>query len=465
VATVLHQRVTWRFAAPVVIDGALVLTSVAASSFLITGNPMGSGTNLAWFGLRVGVLALVCHLCLYYADLYDARSSGNIRETMIRLMQSLGVTAIILSVVYTVAPSLILGRGVFALSIAFILALVPVWRAGFDEMVNRLAPSERILMLGTKPAVVGLVRELVERERELGVHVVGFVEAESSRVRTFLPAPGLLGRVADIPDIVRDHHVDRVVVSLEDARGKLPMHELLEMKLRGVRFDHLATVYEEYTGRIAVENLRPSWLIFSEGFRKPRGQEFRKRLVDACVAAFGMVAGAPLMALVALAVRVTSPGPVLYHQVRTGQGGRTFTVHKFRTMRTDAEEKTGPVWASANDNRVTPIGEFLRRTRLDELPQLWNIFCGEMSLVGPRPERPEFVEALTQQIPFYGQRHSVKPGLTGWAQVRYTYGASVEDAMEKLQYDLFYIKNMSAMLDVFIIFSTIKTVLRRQGSR
>jgi len=464
-ATVLHQRVTWRFAAPVVVDGALVLSSVVASTLLLAGPPAPGLGGAAWTILRVGVLALVCHLCLYYADLYEARSNGNFRELLVRLMQSLGVTAFLLAGVYAIEPSLIIGRGVFALSVGLILALVPVWRAGFDLVVNRLAPSERILILGTKPAAVGLARELSERQLELGVQVMGFVDADVARLRTFLPAPGLLGRVSDIPAIVKHHKVDRVVVSLEDARGKLPMNALLDMKLQGVRFDHLATVYEEYTGRIAVENLRPSWLIFSEGFRQRPGMAARKRVVDVAAAVFGLVVGAPLMAIVALAVKLTSSGPVLYHQVRTGQGGRPFTVHKFRTMRTNAELASGPVWASANDTRVTPIGNFLRRTRLDELPQLWNILIGEMSLVGPRPERPEFVESLTEQIPFYGQRHAVKPGLTGWAQVRYTYGASVEDAMEKLQYDLFYIKNMSAFLDLFIIFSTIKTVLRRQGSR
>jgi sugar transferase (PEP-CTERM system associated) len=461
----LNQRVTWRFAAPVVVDGALVLSSVVMSALLLAGPPVGGGAGLASFVARAALLAVVCHLCLYYADLYDARSAGNSRELLVRLMRSLGVTAIVLSGLYAAAPALTLGRGVFAMSAFVLLALVPVWRAAFDLVVDRLAPSERILMLGTKPAAAALARELTARRRELGVEVVGFVEAESSRVRTFVPAPGLLGRVGDIPDIVRRHAVDRVVVSLEDARGKLPMNDLLEMKLQGVRFDHLATVYEEYTGRIAVENLRPSWLIFSEGFRKPRGQELAKRTVDLLAAAIGLALGAPLMALVAVAVKLTSPGPALYHQSRTGRGGRTFTVHKFRTMRTNGEAATGPVWASAGDARVTPVGGFLRRTRLDELPQLWNILVGEMSLVGPRPERPEFVHELTRQIPFYGQRHAIKPGLTGWAQVRYSYGASVEDALEKLQYDLFYVKNLSLTLDLFIIFSTIKTVLRREGSR
>ena len=237
------------------------------------------------------------------------------------------------------------------------------------------------------------------------------------------------------------------------------------MKLDGVTFDHLASVYESYTGKIAVENLRPSWLIFSSGFKKSAVLAASKRGLDLAAAGIGLTLAAPVMVLVSLAVRMTSPGPVFYHQQRVGQQGRIFTVHKFRSMRQDAEATTGPVWASkSGDPRVTPVGRFLRRSRLDELPQLWNVLKGDMSFVGPRPERPEFVAELTRHIPYYGQRHVVRPGVTGWAQVRYTYGASVEDALQKLQYDLFYIKNLSLALDLFIILDTVKTVLLRKGA-
>jgi sugar transferase (PEP-CTERM system associated) len=243
------------------------------------------------------------------------------------------------------------------------------------------------------------------------------------------------------------------------------MDKLLEMKLEGVSFDHLASTYEELTGKIAVENLRPSWLIFSSGFRKSRLVRSTKRLMDIAASIIGLTLAGPIMLAVAAGVKLTSPGPALYMQRRVGQHGRLFMVYKFRSMRQDAEVGTGAVWAKKNDDRVTPIGRFLRRTRLDELPQLWNVLTGDMSLVGPRPERPEFVQKLTEQIPFYGQRHVVRPGLTGWAQVRYTYGSSTEDAMQKLQYDLYYIKNLSIALDLFIIVSTIKTVIMRKGAQ
>ena len=259
--------------------------------------------------------------------------------------------------------------------------------------------------------------------------------------------------------------MDRVVVSLADARGKLPMDALLSMKLNaGVQFDHLASVYEEYTGKIAIENLRPSWLIFSSGFRKSSLIAAVKRAVDLLVSAVGLTVVTPVLAVVAIAVRVSSPGPALYHQLRVGKGGRLFTIYKFRSMRHDAEAGTGAVWSTAHDPRVTPIGRFLRRTRLDELPQLWNVLVGDMSIVGPRPERPEFVADLTMQIPFYGQRHVVRPGVTGWAQVRHSYGSTVDDALQKLQFDLFYIKHLSIAFDLFICLETLKTVLVRRGS-
>jgi sugar transferase (PEP-CTERM system associated) len=327
-----------------------------------------------------------------------------------------------------------------------------------------VGPRERLLLVGTNHGAVDLARELYGRQ-DLSVDIVGFIDPDPSKVGMPVINPGVIGTIEDIPAIVRARGVDRVVVSLSDARGKLPMDKLLEMKLDGVSFDHLASVYEQYTGKIAVDNLRPSWLIFSEGFKKSRVQVALKRLLDLVAGLIGLIVAAPVMVLTAIAVKLSSPGPILYHQSRVGLRGRVFTVHKFRSMRQDAEQDTGAVWARANDARVTWVGRFLRRTRLDELPQLWNVLIGDMSIVGPRPERPEFVSSLTRQIPFYGQRHIVRPGLTGWAQVRYTYGASVEDAMEKLQYDLFYIKNMSVALDLFVLAKTVKTVLTGSGAQ
>ncbi|HXH06102.1 MAG TPA: TIGR03013 family XrtA/PEP-CTERM system glycosyltransferase [Vicinamibacterales bacterium] len=456
-ARIFSQRVTWRVFVLILSEAALLVAAVLAAVWLQTGEPLNRGE--LW---RAAIIAAVCQVCLYYADLYNFRVLSERREVFLRLLQALGSAALVLALLYFWFPSLVIGRGVFLLVAPAVILAVGGWRAVCEWITGRMGYRERLLLVGTSAATVALARELHDR-RELGVHIVGFIDPDPARVGAPVFNPGVIGTIEDIPRIIRTQHVDRVVVSLADARGRLPMDRLLEMKLDGVAFDHLASVYEEYTGKIAVENLRPSWLIFSEGFRKGRALEAAKRAMDVAVAGAGLLAGLPVMALIAVAIRLTSPGRVLFRQARVGRGGRVFTLYKFRSMRENAEEETGAVWAREDDERVTPVGRWLRRTRLDELPQFWNVLRGDMSLVGPRPERPEFVEALTRQIPFYGQRHAVKPGLTGWAQIRYRYGSTVTDALEKLQYDLFYIKNMSIPLDLFILFKTVQIVVLRRG--
>ncbi len=461
----LTHRLTGRAAALVLFETLLIVSAVAVSAYVRLGE-WALPIMLNEHGLaKTLLIAGVCQLCLYYAELYDFRIVSDRREMFVRIVQALASASFMLAALYFWFPALIMGRGVFMISAALILTLVIGWRLSFEWVSRRVAPRERLLLVGTSASAIALARELYARRQELGVELVGFVDPDPELLGAPVINPGVVGTIEDIPSVVRARGVDRVVVSLIDARGKLPMDKLLEMKLDGVSFDHLATVYEEYTGKIAVENLRPSWLIFSHGFQKSRLLSAGKRLMDVVAAVVGLVVGAPLMALVAVAIRLTSPGRALYHQDRVGLHGRIFTIHKFRSMRSDAEAHTGPVWAAKEgDVRVTPIGRLLRRTRIDELPQLWNVLKGDMSLVGPRPERPEFVQELTQEIRFYGQRHVVRPGVTGWAQVRYTYGASKEDALEKLQYDLFYIKNRSLPLDLYIILKTIKTVIMRKGA-
>jgi sugar transferase (PEP-CTERM system associated) len=464
-AKILKHRVSWRVVLLIACESALIVEAVVFAAYLRLGAAawdLMANENGWWKSI---LIAAVCQVCLYYSDLYDLRIVADRRELFVRALQSLGAASLILAALYYLFPDLIIGRGVFFISAAFVVIIIVGWRVGFEWLAKRARPAERLLLVGTGVAAVGLAVELKDRRQELGVEIVGFIDPDEVPTENFPGNPAVIGTIDDIPAIVREHDVDRVVVSLADARGKLPMGKLLDMKLSGVQFDHLATVYEEYTGKIAVENLRPSWLIFSEGFHKTRALVAMKRTADISAAVLGVVLASPLMLAASLLVKLTSPGPVLYHQVRVGHHGVNFRVHKFRSMRQDAEAATGAVWATAGkDPRVTHVGRFLRRIRLDELPQLWNVIVGDMSFVGPRPERPEFVTDLTTQIPFYGQRHVVKPGLTGWAQVRYAYGASVEDSMEKLQYDLFYIKNLSMALDVYIIVETIKTVLMRKGS-
>ncbi len=462
---VLTRVFTGRSATLVAFETMLIVAAIASAMFFRLGE-RASEIIVTGDGIfKLLIVAGVLQGCLYYADLYNIRTLSDRRELFVRLVQALAAASFLLAGLYYVLPSLIIGRGVIVIAALLLVTLIPGWRLLFEWLSRNIRARERLLLVGTGAAAVDLARELFDRRHELGVEIVGFVDPDPARVGAPVLNPGVIGTIEDISSIVRAKNVDRVVVSLADARGKLPVDKLLEMKLDGVTFDHLASIYEQYTGKIAVENLRPSWLIFSPGFKKSRLLSMAKRLIDVGAVGVGIVVALPLMALVAVAIRLTSHGPVLYHQRRVGLHGRIFVVHKFRSMRPDAEMATGPVWAARNgDARVTPLGSVLRRTRLDELPQLWNVLRGDMSFVGPRPERPEFVVELTKEIPFYGQRHIVRPGLTGWAQVRYTYGASIEDALQKLQYDLFYIKNMSIALDLFIIFSTVKTVVLGKGA-
>jgi len=457
----------WRSVVLVAGECVVLIAAVIISSFIVAGPFAWELLTDNTASLRVLLVVLVCQVSLHYVDLYDLRTITGARDLAVRMVRAIGAASLILGITYWLFPLLVVEQGIFVLFAAIALLLVFAWRSAFEWVISHIAPRERLLLVGTSPAAVTLARELFERRHEFGVEIVGFVDPDPARVGAPVINPGVVGTIDDIPGLTSSLRVDRVVVSLSDARGKLPMAQLLDVRLRsGVVFDHLASVYEEYTGKIALENLRPSWLIFSGGFRKTRTLLAAKRTFDVLAAVGGLILASPLMALAALIVKLESRrDPILYHQERVGLNGKTFTIHKFRTMRTDAEAGTGPIWSRANDTRVTSVGRFMRSARLDEIPQLWNVLSGEMSLIGPRPERPSFVAQLTQQIPFYGQRHVVKPGLTGWAQVRYSYGASVEDAIEKMQYDLFYVKNLSIRFDIVIAFETIKTVLLRRGAR
>lgn len=459
---------TWRSVLLVSGETALLGAAVVISSIVIGGSQAWELLTDNTAFLRVLLIVVVCQLCLHYADLYDLRTIGTKGELAARLMRAIGATSLILGIAYWLFPLLVVEQGVFLLTAALAIVMVMAWRSMFDWITDHMAPRERLLLVGTGPAAVILARELFERRQELGVDIVGFVDPDPARVGAPVINPGVVGTIDDIPALAARMSVDRVVVGLSDDRGKLPMDRLLAVRLRsGVQFDHLASVYEEYTGKIALENLRPSWLVFSTGFRKTHVFVVTKRVFDVVAAVCGLVLSLPLTIFVAIIVKLESPrDPVFYHQERVGLDGAVFTIHKFRTMRNDAEARTGPVWsAGAGDPRITSVGGFMRRTRLDEIPQLWNVLRGDMSLIGPRPERPTFVETLTRQIPFYGQRHVVKPGITGWAQVRYSYGASVEDAVEKMQYDLYYVKHMSMLFDLVIALETIKTVLLRRGAQ
>jgi sugar transferase (PEP-CTERM system associated) len=450
------QRLTWRSATFIACEGALIAGAIGIGVQFRLGAEAWSGPALLG---RVLMMTLVCQACMYIRDMYEFRTFARPSDLLVRVLQAIGATAVIFAAVYAFMPALIIGHGVFVTSGVLVVALVTSWRLAFDWVSRRLAPGERLLLVGSSAAASELVTDL-RRRTERRIEVVGVIPHDGADTDESME---VLGTLEDIPAIVRARGVDRVIVNLADARGKLSMDKLLEMRLNGIRFDHLASVYEQYTGRISVEQLRPSWLVFSDGFTKSRSRRAAKRATDVAGSGLMLLLAVPLMAVVAIIVRLTSPGPVLYRQRRVGQHGRVFTLRKFRSMREDAEAATGAIWAGAADDRVTSAGRFLRKTHLDELPQLWNIVIGDMSLVGPRPERPEFVKDLTGSIRFFGLRHMVRPGLTGWAQVCHAYAASADDSMRKLQYDLFYIKHMSTVLDFYVVLRTVKHVLQGRG--
>jgi len=296
------------------------------------------------------------------------------------------------------------------------------------------------------------------------VKVVGFLDGKSERIGERLVNPGIIGTYDQLAQLVEKHHVDTIVVCMEDRRSVLPVQALLDCKVMGLDVLDGHHLFEEAAGRISVDSLHPSALIFSEGFRRRLISRISKRFLDLVISAVGLVVLIPLFILVAALIRVDSPGPIFYRQTRVGLRGQPYLIWKFRSMRQDAE-KHGPRCAEMNDPRVSRVGRWLRKARIDELPQLINVLKGEMSLVGPRPERPVFVETLRTQIPYYDIRHTVRPGITGWAQVKFRYGASQEDSHMKLQYDLFYVKNLSFHFDLTILIRTIRVILLGEGAR
>src|SRR5690349_21743342 len=413
---------------------------------------------------KIGLVTVICQLCLYYNDFYDLTVVHSNRELIVRLLQAAGTASIILAALYFVAPDLMIGNGIFVSALFVILFAILAWRLAFNSVTGSLKlDEERLLFVGTGEAARKVARQILD-QHEFAYRVVGFIDDDPARIGERIVNPAIVGTPADIDRLIAEHHIDRIVVGLSDRRGKLPVEELLRAKMAGVRVEDATTTYERVTGKILIDDLRPSWLIFSDGFRVSHLTRLVKRTIDLTLALVMAIVALPLMAFTALIVWLDDGGPVLYRQERVGENGRTFVLSKFRSMRKDAESGGQPIWAKDGDDRVTRVGLFLRMTRLDELPQLWNVIRGDMSFVGPRPERPFFVEQLSRAIPFYQQRHAVKPGLTGWAQVKYRYGSSLEDAMEKLRYDLYYIKHLSVFFDLTIVFDTVKVVLFRKGA-
>lgn len=447
-----------------VIEGCIISGSILLSTVLLTvSNSFLFDVLLV---LRIVLITIICQLCLYYNELYDFDVSSGLTETSIRLLQALGITSIALAVIYFIFPLVIIDQKIFILSIFFLLIFIIGWRLFYIRILNKGMFNENIIILGSSNLAVDIFKE-VNTTIDCGYTVSLMIpDLENEAYQIELPNTVLVRNEKDnLCRIASEMGIHKVIVALKEKRGSFPTDELIQCRTAGIEVIEGSSFYEMLTGKVLVTRINPSWLIFSDGFRKSRLKTIFKRIEDIILSVVMLILLSPLLVLVAVLIKLDSKGPVFFSQDRVGINEKEYMMHKFRSMMEDAEKLTGPVWAQDNDTRITRVGKVIRKFRIDELPQLWEVLNGKMSLVGPRPERKYFTDELEQQIPFYSQRFNVKPGLTGWAQVSYEYGATLEDAIEKLNFELFYIKNMSLVMDMIIILRTIKTVLFGRGAR
>ncbi len=458
---VLNQYFPGRLFVLLFTENILILLGIwAAVSYFTAGQ---TNTPLPVLFLKCIAITAVCQLCFYYADIYDLRSMTSRLEVFFRLLQALGAACLILAALFTLFPDLRMGALVVESSVVGIILLILTWRLVVEWLQRAYGGGERVLLVGSGSPVVALCAELQKRP-DLPLNVVGIVGEESGD--TF-PMPNLpqVGSVNDLERAIADTNPDRIIIALKERRQQLPLDLLLRTRMRGVLIEEGSSIYQKVAGRIPVESINPSSLIFSEGFQQSAFRRLYARVFGFAGAILCLTLCGPLMLLIAALIKLDSRGPVLYKQERVGKYGATFQIMKFRSMRTDAETASGPVWAQKEDPRITRVGRWLRKLRFDELPQFLNVLYGQMGFVGPRPERPHFVRQLAEAIPYYDLRHSVRPGITGWAQVSCDYGATVEESRQKLEYDLFYIKNVSFSFDLMILFQTIKIVVFGKGAR
>jgi sugar transferase (PEP-CTERM system associated) len=414
---------------------------------------------------RALVITFFCQTCMYLLDLYNFRLSQTWGEVLFALAIAIGFVCIGIGLLSYAIPKFGVAGKMYYLSVLIASVFLLLWRILFELYITRFAAQENILIVGTGE-VARQVGEEVRKRKRLGFHLVGFINAPPTKNGPYGGGAGeILGDPAQMDRIIERYDVDKVVVAITERRGEYPVKEMLALRVGGYQVVEWPGFFEKLSGRIPIDNLAPSFFIFNEGFRKSRIILSIRRVLSAIVAAALLVLLLPFFLVIGLFIKLDSPGRVLYSQVRVGQHNKLIRIYKFRSMRSDAEKNGDAVWAVENDPRVTKVGRFLRKTRIDELPQLFNVLMGELEFVGPRPERPEFVEKLQAMIPYYGLRHTVKPGITGWAQVMFHYGSTIDESKEKLQYDLFYIKNLSVKLDLLILFNTFKIVLLGRGAR
>ena len=447
-------------------EGIAIFVAVMVASWLLL-NVGFLGFN-RWLCFKIFLISLVCQTCLYYNDLYDLKVTDTFQELGIRLLQALGTAAIILAGIYLVFPKTIVGSGIFAVSIVFVIILIVSWRFFYALILSHGIFNQKIILLGSGRLAQNILDEIIKR-KDSGYSIAVNVQ-DSLEDLDFSDQKQQLETICKkdydgLCELADQLNIKKVVVAIKERRGAFPLTELVKCRVKGIEVIEGTSFYEMLAGKLIVDQINPAWIIFSKGFYKSRTRRFFKRSTDVIISLAMLILFSPLILVTAILIKIDSTGPVLFSQERVGKNKNPYLLYKFRSMVQDAEKQTGPVWASDNDKRITRVGTIIRKWRIDELPQLWNVLKGDMSFVGPRPEREFFVKKLENIIPYYGERFSVKPGITGWAQVCYGYGASVDDTVEKVNYDLFYIKNMSSFMDLMIILRTIKIVLFGKGAR
>jgi len=418
------------------------------------------------FVLHGMAMALVVVIAFYYSNLYAIDQTVSFQELMHRFIGGVGASCIVIALVSYPIPNF--GKSIYVSEMVIMCAGLGVWRFGFMRVLKQAAIRAKVLVVGIR-SIGKIVAEELYLKRKLGMEVIGFVGGEVGSITLSYGNPKKVQipvfALSEITGLVASNRVDRILLASVGDCPQTCYRDLVNMRAMGVPIEDCHSFYERLSSKISVVDLPPEWIALSHGFRRDRFILAAKRIIDVIVSFIGLLAATPLALITAIAISLESRGPIFYRQERVGQDDRHFTLIKFRSMAENAEVKLGPVWATENDPRVTKVGAIIRKLRIDEIPQMLNVLKGEMSFVGPRPERPFFVETLKQRIPYYDLRHTVKPGITGWAQISYHYGDSEQDALEKLQYDLYYVKHMSPVFDLQIIFESLKVILFGSGAR
>ncbi len=443
------------------VDLILATIALALSNIVHYGDLLTMGAFIGPVGMRVTTFALLAVFSAFFCEMYRWEKTCGRFDLAARTAVSIMLAFFMLSAYYYLLPVAKIDRAVLSSALLFFGSLQFLAHLGLMKLTETALLARRVLILGVGPLAAS-IEKLINDKSERHV-LVGFVRPRTDNCH--VEENKIIGGVDKISTLIQEYNIDKVVVALTERRGGLPVRDLLHSKLDGVSIIDAVNFYEEINHKLLIEDIQPSWFIYSDGFRVTPFLYFFKRVFDIVLSCIGISILLPFLPIVAILLRLDSPGPVFFRQIRVGEREKPFVIYKFRTMRQDAEKETGAVWSPENDPRITKLGNLLRKTRIDELPQLYNVLKGDMSLVGPRPERPEFVEQLNEKIPYYSSRHFMKPGATGWAQIWYPYGASDEDALEKLRYDLYYIKNYTLLLDLLIVLETIKVVVFGRGGR